>query len=115
MPQLTGQVRKGLGRNEPSGGNIALRVQYTVQIGVLVVSGLLLARFLLALFGLSSSHLIVSGLFSMTQPFVEMLNGETYTGIARFEAETLIAMITIALSGLLIVWLLGVYAAVTEK
>jgi uncharacterized protein YggT (Ycf19 family) len=80
------------------------RAQFIIQYVVGVVSGLLLVRFLLALFGANAENVFVNFIYSVTDPLVSLFKGlfelEASSGVARFEVETLIATIVYILLGL---------------
>jgi uncharacterized protein YggT (Ycf19 family) len=89
------------------------KAQYIVQYAVGIVSGLLLIRFLLALFGANANNLFVDFIYTITNPIVSPFTGlfalDTNSGVARFEIETLIATIVYILIGLVVMRLLDVF------
>jgi uncharacterized protein YggT (Ycf19 family) len=89
------------------------RAQMIVQYAVIVISGLLLMRFLLALFGANSVNSLVNTVFGLTSPlllpFRGLFNYEVTTGVARFEVETLIATIVYILIGLALIRLFDAF------
>lgn len=89
------------------------RTQLVIQYLVGLISGLLLIRFLLVLFGANPFNGFVSLIDTITDPLVAPFRGlfgvEISSGAARFEVETLVAIIIYTLIGLGIVRLLDVF------
>ncbi|MDQ3123701.1 MAG: YggT family protein [bacterium] len=89
------------------------KAQYFAQYLVGLISSLLLLRFLLALFGANELNGLVSFLYSLTSPLTTTFHGlfsiDTQYGVARFEVETLVAIIVYILAGLGIMRLLDVF------
>ena len=89
------------------------KAQQVLQYVIGVVSGLLLVRFLFALFGANAGNSFVNIIYDLTgplvRPFRNLFTVEAAAGVARFEIETLIATITYILIGLAINRLLDVF------
>ena len=89
------------------------RAQLIVQYIITVLSGLLFVRFILALFGANAANFFVNMVYTITAPFVAPFKGifslDTTSGLARFEVETLVAIIVYILAGLGVIRLLDVF------
>jgi YggT family protein len=82
-------------------------------IGTLLI-GLLAIRFILALFGANAANGFVSAIYNITAPFVApfntMFGADTQLGTARFEIETLIAILVIGILTVLISNFVGLFS-----
>lgn len=89
------------------------RTQLIIQFVTGVISSLLLLRFLLALFGANPDNGLVSLLYSVTRPLTALFQGffdlNATAGDARFELETIVAIIAYTLVGLAAVRLLDIF------
>lgn len=84
----------------PSGSVLAERLVYFI-IGL--IEALLAIRFVLSLFGANRNNGFADFIYGITAPFVSpfmnLFNVQTTFGASRFEVETLVAMIVVALVG----------------
>lgn len=89
------------------------RAQVAVQYIVGLISGLLLIRFLLALFGANEANGFVDLIYTLTSPLVAPFRGifgvEISSGEARFEIESLVASVVYILAGLGVIRLLDLF------
>jgi uncharacterized protein YggT (Ycf19 family) len=92
------------------------RAQLTAQYIIGILSGLLLVRFLLALYGADASNTFVNLIYVITGPLVRPFTGlftiEPTSGTARFEIETLLATIVYIVIGLTIIRILDMFRKV---
>ncbi len=81
-----------------STGNMVARVIYTISA---VITSLLALRFLLSLLGANPANSFANLIYSLSRPLVApffgLFNYNAQLGIARFEFETLIALIVYGL------------------
>ncbi len=88
-------------------------IQQSLKLTILIVSGLLLMRFLFALFGISRTMGLTSFIISLTDPLVapfsNIVESSTSITTATFETSALLATIIFCLGGTFIIWLLDYY------
>ena len=91
----------------------ALKAQQIVQFISGFIATLLSIRFVLALFGANSRNAVVSLLYDLTAPLVapfrSLFTRPDLEAVARFEVETLVAIIAYLLLGVLIVKLIDLF------
>jgi len=101
------------------GGDFSIRAQRIVYAIISVISGLLLIRLLLALFGANANNDFARFVYAITAPFVAPFVGlfsiNAQLGVARFEVETLVALVVVVLIGWVINSVLGVGRSATAR
>jgi len=93
------QLIVGKPKDEP----VLTNTERIVRLFITILCGLLIIRFVLSLFGASSTNSIVSLIYDVTapviSPFRSMFADEPTLGAARFEIETLVTIIALLLLG----------------
>lgn len=88
-------------------------LQYIVQLITGVIASILAVRFLLALFGANPNNTVVDFVYSVTAPliapFSTLFENPEIEQAARFEIETLLAIIAYLLIGALIIKVIGLF------
>ncbi len=101
----TGSVRKTVTATDASvsGPTLVGRI-VSLIVGILLT--LLAIRFVLSLLGANQDNAFASFIYALTYPFVApffgLFNYTAQYGVARFEFETLVAMVVYALVGMVI-------------
>lgn len=91
--------------------NLGTVTQRIVRAVLTVICMLLAIRFVLALFGATEANAIVQTIYTVSAPLIapfrSLFDNEPTLGAARFEIETLLAIITYLLLGTGILYVLG--------
>jgi len=97
----------------PDDNSTLTGTERTIRLVVSILCGLLLIRFVLALFGATANNPLISLVYTVTAPFIFPFQGlftnEPTLGTARFEIETLVAIIVYLLLGAGIVYALKLF------
>lgn len=97
---VTRRTSSAVAQGGPSGSVLGQRLVYWI-VGVL--EGLLAIRFVLSLLGANQGNAFADFIYGVTwpmvAPFQTLFNYTMQYGVARFELETVIAMLVIALIG----------------
>ena len=94
---------------------VGLKSEQLIYWVVGIIEALLAIRFVLTLLGANRGNLFAQFIYNVTYPFVApffgLFNNTFQYGIARFEAETLVAIAVVALIG----WTLGRLVAIMRR
>lgn len=94
----------------------AQRVVYTIFA---ILTGLLLLRFVFVLLGANPANAIADIVYTLSGPFVEPFQGlfsvENELGTARFEIETLVAILIYGLLAWAIIRIVGIGKDTTDR
>ncbi len=98
MAQL---VRRVSHINNQDTSNLVLR--RVINAALSILTSLLIIRMILALFGANKSNAFAQFVYALTdpltRPFLGLFSIEQQLGVARFEIETLVAIVVVALIG----------------